>query len=94
MANAVSFTLTLHGEPTRIHLFGFRDEAALDRALPTLDDCQRQFAARVAPGEPYGSARLPPYYAFAVRWNSEIESLLREAVEQPDGAEGGLAPQP
>jgi hypothetical protein len=81
VANAVRFTLQLGDGVTReVHLFGFRDAAALDAARPRLDECIGEFAARKPSGEPPGAVRVSPFYAFGSPWSESAGSLLSAAL--------------
>jgi hypothetical protein len=83
VANAVRLTIRLaDGVPRTVHLFGFRNAAALRAASANLEQCRRSFEASAATGS-VGAMTSAPYYAFGAPWSPELATLLEE-VAAPD----------
>ena len=81
VGNAVRFTATMSdGNRREVHLFGFRDAAALRNGGASLERCRSAFASQLPGGASVGSMTSSPYYAFGTPWSAELETLLREAV--------------
>jgi hypothetical protein len=86
VGNAVSFHLRLDdGVDREVHLFGFRDGAALDAAEPRLDECMRQFLAKKPSAEPPGAVGVGPFYAFASQWSESAGDALGAALGEAVG---------
>lgn len=67
-------------EPTRIHLYAFKNAAVYDELRPVVDLCARSYV--VDPAD-YGTVDATPYvFAGAGPWAPDFEDALREALER------------
>ncbi len=71
-------------EPTRIHLYLFRNQEVYDRLRPAIDACVRSY---VTDPSAFGLIEVPPYVAagagpWAPEFNRVLRASLTEAVEQ------------
>jgi hypothetical protein len=65
-------------EPTRVHLYAFKNTAAYDALRPFVDLCARSY---VTDPESYGTVDATPYvFAGPGPWASEFEDALGEAL--------------
>jgi hypothetical protein len=73
-------------EPTRIHLYLFRDQAVYDRLRPAIDACLASFVTDPAA---FGLIEAPPYVAAgAGPWAPEFSAALRAALTKAAGGGG------
>jgi hypothetical protein len=85
VANAIRFHIRLaDGVDREVHLFGFRDAAALARAQASLNECMRSFMAG-RPGESTGSVQVGPFRAFGAAWSKRLSALLADALREAIG---------
>ena len=76
-------------EPTRIHLYIFRNREAYDRRRADVDRCAAQFATDPATFE---SVDAPPFVAVgAGPWGQEFRDALRRVMAEGAGAAGSPA---
>ena len=67
-------------EPTRVHLYAFKNAAVYDELRPVVDLCARSYV--VDPAD-YGTVDASPYvFAGAGPWAPDFEDALREALER------------
>lgn len=86
VANAIRFHVQLDdGVDREVHLFGFRDAAALARAQASLDDCMRSFVDQGRSGEAVGSVQVGPFHAFGAPWSDRLSALLTDALREAIG---------
>jgi hypothetical protein len=86
IANAVRFQVRLDdGVDREIHLFGFRDAAALARAQQALNDCLTSFVDRGHPSENIGSVQVGPFHAFGAPWSPRLNAVLADALREAIG---------
>lgn len=70
-------------EPTRIHVYLFRDQEAYDRLRPAVDECVPSFVIDPAA---FGLVEAPPYVAAGPGpWAPAFTSALREALTKAAG---------
>jgi hypothetical protein len=87
VANAVRFTLTLPDRvPREIHLFAFRNQAALESARTSLTFCAATFRERRdRPDGSVGSVEVGAAHAFGAPFTAEVGDLLRGALAEASG---------
>jgi hypothetical protein len=82
VANAVRLHVRLDdGVDREIHLFGFRDVAALTRAQASLSACRLSYAEGRA-GETVGSVQIGPFEAFGAPWSDRLGAVLSDALRE------------
>jgi hypothetical protein len=85
VANAIRFHVRLDdGVDREVHLFGFRDAAALGRAQASLTECARSFMAERL-DESSGSVEVGPFHAFGAPWSERLSVLLGDAFREAIG---------
>jgi hypothetical protein len=67
-------------EPTRVHLYAFKNAAVYDELRPTIDLCARAYVTDPAD---YGTVDATPYvFAGPGPWAPRFEDALRTALER------------
>lgn len=67
-------------EPTRVHLYAFKNADVFDELRPFIDLCARSYV--VDPAD-YATIDAPPYvFAGAGPWAADFERALRDALER------------
>jgi hypothetical protein len=85
VANAIRFHVQLDdGVDREVHLFAFRDPAALARAQASLNECMGSFTG-ARPGQSTGSVQVGPFHAFGAPWSERVSVLLADALREAIG---------
>lgn len=67
-------------EPTRVHLYAFKNASVFDELRPVVDLCARSFVTNPAD---YASVDASPYvFAGPGPWAPQFEEALRDALER------------